>query len=91
MEIEITRARKKQFSFFDSEIQVEDGKVVNKLAIETDYYFEKVREGVVIRGGGACVTFWPRGKVLICIGKGRSKMRLCIRCSLEHCVTSKFA
>ena len=51
MEIEITRARKKQFSFFDSEIQVEDGKVVNKLAIETDYYFEKVREGVVIRGG----------------------------------------
>lgn len=51
MEIEMTGARKKQFSFFDSEIQVEDGKVVNKLAIETDYYFEKVREGVVIRGG----------------------------------------
>ena len=30
MEIEITGTRKKQFSFFDSEVQVEGYKVVNK-------------------------------------------------------------
>ena len=39
MEIEITGTRKKQFSFFDSEVQVEGYKVVNKFVIETDYYF----------------------------------------------------
>ena len=73
MEIEMTGARKKQFSFFDSEIQVEDGKVVNKLAIETDYYFEKVREGVVIRGGTLVWHFGRGARCLFALGKGEAR------------------
>ena len=58
--------------------------------METDYYFEKVREGVVIRGGGACLTFRPRRWALIWGGRLFEHGRLLQynpfsrKCRLEH-------